>query len=74
MPFVVEIIVRHTRCYRLRSMTLPALGKDLSTPGLLSFIRQCFGPIQDARQGCAIPLVGALMSDLLEARLIAEIQ
>ncbi|MDX1655339.1 MAG: transposase, partial [Candidatus Competibacteraceae bacterium] len=64
MPSMVEGIVRHRRCYRLRSMTLPAPRKDLSTPGLLRSIRQCFSPIEDSRQGCEIPLVDALMSGL----------
>ena len=57
-------VVCHTPCYRPYPMSLPALRKDLSTPGLLQSIRQCFANIQDRRQGCEIPLVDALMSGL----------
>lgn len=43
---------------------LPRLRKDLSTPGLLHAIRQCFERVPDVRKGCEIPLVDALMSGL----------
>lgn len=47
-----------------RAAALPRLRKDLSTPGLLQAIRQCFEGVVDVRQGGEIVLVDALMSGL----------
>jgi hypothetical protein len=54
------------RCFPTPDTTtpLPKLRKDLSAPGLLRAIRGAFAKIGDARTGCTIPLVDALMSGL----------